>query len=489
MKYLKTLAMIFVSLFILISCQPAYKTTTEKCKTNQNESVLANFTTFKVNVDSEGNVVSAPGNKVITDLNGNRREVDANNNFVTDKLNEYRLYLQDLFTAMKASIPLTDSSKISAAEKTATLNAIIAKFNTQMPYTLANGVIKSSDNPIDFIEYLITSTKDSEIIQAFVDAKRIMAKGIKDNDGFCIYTNRNINLNKVTLDGQGNVATTVEQLFAELRMTFDPFNQFFSQNIIMTQQQNDLIDLTKRTQTPFVGFYEAAPDNFKAQGFSHPKTRFASMNNAALTETFTIDDGFDSKLGQIEFTTFNTFCTITNTDGSKSTTTCSSGPTHTISKTQCTGGSVDFKGNAIPSEVGKMQQRTIDLLASNPDLQKIQRFRVETDYAKNEVRVYVSKYVEAILDADNVQQIGVSNVIFNPTACEKQAVLDELAVIKNLNSTSNGVRLTVSPDPGYDITYQLDSSGNRKKDINGKDIIIEPTPVFSYTGTQITSRK
>jgi len=62
-------------------------------------------------------------------------------------------------------------------------------------------------------------------------------------------------------------------------------------------------------------------------------------------------------------------------------------------------------------------------------------------------------------------------------------------VITNIDVNSDGVRLTAVPDLSYDVSYELDSNGDRTKGPDGNDIIIEPIPLFSFTGTEVTARK
>ncbi|KZY68525.1 hypothetical protein [Oleiphilus sp. HI0066] len=97
---------------------------------------------------------------------------------------------------------------------------------------------------------------------------------------------------------------------------------------------------------------------------------------------------------------------------------------------------------------------------------------------KGEVRIYGSTYNEAIYASDG------TTVIENPTDCEKQAVLDALALIDPDKTAAEGVRLTFVPDTNYDITYQTDADGQPVLDENGLQIIdSEPTPLYTYQGT------
>jgi hypothetical protein len=101
-------------------------------------------------------------------------------------------------------------------------------------------------------------------------------------------------------------------------------------------------------------------------------------------------------------------------------------------------------------------------LALDDTLNDLKRIRLETDYETQEVRIYASEYNEAIYDSDGTTEIH------DPTNCEKQAVLDELAAL----TPGVGVRLTVIEDPNYDLIY--DDDGN-----------ITTTPLYTFTGTEL----
>jgi len=601
MKVLQKSLFSMSSLLVILSCSPAFETTAEKCQSNQSNSVDAEYLSFKLDVDADGNIIRAVLNE------DGSPKLDENDDPVTEVISEYRLYLQDILTATKATGDISE-------DNSAALAAMIDKFNTQLSYTINDEqVITSADNPIDFIEYLIASTDNDVIIQDFVDAKKQLADGIESDDGFCTYTNKNIRLKKTevrvdedgnpVLNGEEKIIDVLEDIFAELRMTYDPFNEFFNQNIILTNFEDDLDSATARSQTPFVGFYESVPADFKAKGFSPPTVRFTSMNSSDLTETYSIDDSFIdnttedgggiTKLGQMEFNTFDSTCYLTevddkgdevfvrdddnslilkvcdeamfnkfcyineldendetqqvtvncdedisaklcyvnelvdtgtvddNNDPVLATTQVAVGCEINLAarvpqKSQCAS-DFDSNGEAQTNETGSRIMRSINLVDGNDTLENIQRFRLETDYISGEVRIYVSQYTEAIenlyitedalddegnkvIDDDGkiVQRVvdnpvpDAEKVIFNPTNCEKQAILDELAEIADLDENSEGVRLTSIADSGYDIVYALDDNGNIVTDENGSSVIAadgEPSPIFSFEGTIIPERQ
>jgi len=154
-------------------------------------------------------------------------------------------------------------------------------------------------------------------------------------------------------------------------------------------------------------------------------------------------------------------------------------------KDQCNGG-VDTDENPQTDERNRREARTFDL---NTDHTNIKRLRIETDYPANEVRVYVSKYKERILNTP--EQEGEDEYVSfldDPSRCEQQAILDELALL----SPGEGVRLTLVPDPAYDLVYKEDEEGNQITDENGDRILDEdqlPTPAYTFTGTEIPTRQ
>ena len=548
-----------LSTLLLSACDPSFESTTETCSTNQNEAVRVSFLDLKIKASDD----------------------------------EYQPYLQDMLTALQIN------ETIDTQEQEA-LNNIDTLIKTFMPYeiiTNENGDDEiEATNALDIIESIIATTDPStvmeedefgtvrnvsQLVEAFKLAKQQLADGIDADDGFCIYTNRDIIIenfetqeNLDTPDETDTKSVLRNKLYAELRLTYDPFNRTFSQNIIMAQEAFDPEDETQTIVTNFVGFYDTPPTEFKAVGYSPPTVRFGSINDTLGTSSFILDDDFTSekKLGTIEYLTFDSFCTLKDAEGdtvshdgdtfvlvgdsltinsnnqiviNNETLTFSDGTAPTIDtlikdgvvldiddtvftitditvvldenallinsstsltttenglsvsviecadsvqtiepiKTQCDGG-VDDEGNAQTDERNRREARTFNLNTDNPD---IKRLRIETDYPANEVRVYISKFRERILDADETQNIETSPFLDVPSECEKQAILDELALL----SPGEGVRLTLVPDSGYDFVFVVDENGNPVLDENGAGIIDEtqlPTPVYTFTGTEIPTR-
>jgi len=429
----KIIALVLATLTIS-ACDPAFETTSTLCAISQDEAVRLTVNNYVVTDNEAGS--------------------------------EYKLYLGDILNALK----LADGETLTPDQQTA-LNAILAIVNDSdfMNYTLVDGEVTQANNPLDFMESLIATTDSDQEIDAFVQAKKQIADGIAADDGLCAYSNRNI---AVT-----NLENTIT-LYAELFMSYSPFTSTTQTSVSITKSAAALNSIQERAEAPYFGFVQTTPEDFKARGYTQPVVRQAVMNNPELTESLIIDDDFDYNLGQIEFATVDTYCDRDNTSADPNDfETCTLEAPDTarvVQKTQCAGG-IDEEGNALTDEVNKIQVRTFDLNSSVSGLSGLKRFRVETDYPNSEVRIYVSTYNEAIYDSNG------ETIIEDPTRCEKQAVLDELADL----TPGEGVRLTAVTDPNYDLP--TDEDGNLLKDENG-DVIDPRIPIISFTGITIPSR-
>lgn len=408
--------------FSLFGCDPTFETTADLCSNGERSGITIGLDTttgehFKVLASEESGA--------------------------------YPLYLQDILEAAEPG----PSETLTAEEQEAldTIREIINdsadnQFNLQ--YVLASGEVIEASNPLDFIEFLMAS-KDKDLqIGAFEDARKQIKRGIAADDGFCVYSNPNIRF----VDQDSNTL-----LFAELTLSYDPFSNIVQQSFLISELKSDLSSSTSRASVPYFGFSQASPDEYDDEGYYPVILRQAIMNSADGEHSLLIDDGNDNALGQVEITTQNTFCT----DEDDNVVTCDGAiTTRTPRKSQCDGSDPDGS-----DETGQMQVRSFDLSATNDDLMDLKRVRMETDYASQEVRIYVSKYNEAIYDSDG------TTVIPDPTNCEIQAVLDELFEA----GSGEGVRVTVVEDPGYDIIE--DDDGN-----------VTTTPAITYTGTTLPSR-
>jgi hypothetical protein len=245
------------------------------------------------------------------------------------------------------------------------------------------------------------------------------------------------------------------------------------QSVLISEIQDDLDSSEARQNLPFVGFYQAEADQFKAVGYTQPILRQAIMNGTDLTNEFKIDDGRDNKLGQIAYTQKDSFCDskqsnldpgISNTFDPSDFAVCGNGENvRPVAKSQCDGSETGEK-----NETNRIRSNTFDL---GENLTGFKRLRVELDYENNETRFYTSDYNEAALDSDG------TTIIKDPTGCEIQAILDELA----LQTPGVGVTLTNIEDPGYDVITTTDADGN--------EVIQEPTPLFTYDGLVVPARQ
>jgi len=419
--YFRAIAASFSLTLGLSACTSDYESTSDKCDSISNSPVAIGLNFTDPNVSPY--IVQAQSTE-----------------------NTYQLYLEDIFQASEPgpSETLTDAETDAMAAFKALIND---DTNFDLQYVQAlGGAVEQATNPLDFIEALIASQDSNEVIGVFEEAKQQMANAIKADDDFCNYSNNNIRF----VDTEAN-----DRLFVEFNLSYSPFTRIVQQSILAVETQSDLSDIDARPNAPYIGFYQADADAFVKSGFSTPILRQAIFNSADTEQTLIIDDGWDNDLGQIEISTSNEFCLDENDEK----TACEGGiTTRAPVKSQCDGSDPE-----LSDETGQNQVRVIDLTAEYSGLKRI---RLETDYEAQEVRFYVSDYNEAILDSDGV------TVIKDPTNCEKQAVLDELAEA----SPGEGVRLTVVEDENYDIRY------------DDNDEVIEPVPAFTFTGTSIPNR-
>jgi hypothetical protein len=178
-------------------------------------------------------------------------------------------------------------------------------------------------------------------------------------------------------------------------------------------------------------------------------------------------------LGQIAYEQIDSFCDpdqssfdpgISNTFDPSDFAVCGNGENvRPVAKSQCDGSEAGEK-----NETNRIRSNTFDL---GENLTGFKRLRVELDYENNETRFYTSDYNEATFDSDG------TTVIKDPTGCEKQAILDELAE----QTPDTAVSLTIIEDPGFDVITTTDADGN--------EVIQEPTPLFTYDGLVVPARQ
>ncbi|MDX1452598.1 MAG: hypothetical protein R3183_08560, partial [Oleiphilaceae bacterium] len=294
-----------------------------------------------------------------------------------------------------------------------------------------------------------------------------MARAIAADDDFCDYTNRNFVVSKGP--DENNIE---EQLFVEFSLSYSPFTRIVQQAVLATRTQEALLSSQERATAPFVGFWQASPESFTAEGYTPPILRQAIMNNTDETEIFNLDDGFDTRLGVMEFIIKDQVC-YPNDDAEKpgDLQACDDGvQTRSVQKNECTG---DPEDDADEGETNKIAYNSFNVNSSNDD---VKRVRVETDYVAQQVRIYFSPYIEAIENPH--KEDGEPDVIYDPTDCEKQAVFDELVEANGGDRT--GISLPVVGDTNYDITFTGDDDNLQE---------VEPTPAIVYQGQLLTERQ
>ncbi len=422
---------------LISACDPTYESTEEKCANVRDQAVRATVDGFEV--------------------------------LTAD--NSYKLLLEDILTAFQAAVdaeyldadgtPLADQAEAQVA-----IDNLQAKINEFLNYQVVDGEVISANNPIDFLEDLINTTDPSRVIDFFVSAKQQIDQAINDDDGYCDIQNRNIVIDSV--DGNQELTVTA-------RFYYEPFNRLYTQDENISYSVTD--PMTSETESSqYTVLTQLEGDNFNKNEYSQPPlVRQALIVNADADEQLSVDDGFDIKLGQVEFIAVDTYCdddeeerypTAAGVDPSGYDN-CTTETPRAPQKDQCMGigdGSID--------ETNKIEANSYNL---NADYSEIKRFRLETDFTTGEVRLYASEFTEAIYDSDELEE----NVIYDPTACEEQAVIDELRDIDEALPEPQGGPYTVKryEDPNYDILR--DDEGN----------VIEPTPIITFQGTILPERQ
>ena len=372
---------------------------------------------------------------------------------------DYKLYFEDFLNALQAA----DSEALTSEEQSA-LTAILSKINEHLGYEMSEGRVTRANNPLDYLEQIIFSSTSPGPIQ---EAKEMLAALIQ-NDGnrYCSYQNRDI----IISDLQGNFSLAVQ-----LDLILDPFYNSFKQAVLLEENSSNLDNSRTNLATRYFSFFEADHRAFSDNGFTPPLGRFAGTINTASNESLFIEEFYSLKKGVAGINFENSYCDQ-QTEGSDPSnySECAKGiQTRVVQKEQCDG---SHEGDV--NEVNKVALHSFDM---NSSLTNIKRLRIETDYASDQVKVFASDYIEAILDSDGI------TVIKDPTLCEKQAIIEELAELKR---NIKDVRLTLVPDPNYDGQYLLDENGALIKDDDGEAIIMhEPVPAIQYLGSSVTSRK
>lgn len=482
--YLNRLAIISICLLGLNACTPSFKTTAEECVTFAPVSLALaqdeDNTELKVSADS--------------------------------LTNDYKLYLEDALNSFNgAQSKSGDTLSPLSADEQAAIAFIFNKANEKMGYTIEDGLVAYANNPLDYIESLVAATDEDEIIGTFVDAKQNVAQAIERDDSVCNYRNTAITLIIEDPDAIDPTENKVKTINTQLDISFNPFNDGLDKDvdqiILISENDEPQIERDDETDTPaslkksYAGINRIAGAEFQAVGVSPSEVRQFTISDNLTNETYFFDDDFDQlKLGQIVSSWFNAACT--DMEGEQ--TACPDGVATRIPQhEQCNGGREvgnivpveSTEENTTPDEVGQIQVNSFTVVEGNDALTDIQRFRAEVDYDLNEIRLYASKYAEAILRAGAPEEDydPETHVIFNPTRCEKQAVLDDLLADvpeeEQQADVFEGVRLTVIQDTNYDVIFLFDDDGEPLLDDEGNQQKIEPTPVFTFQGTAIPERQ
>ena len=480
----KPLCLILISAAGLSACDPSFTTTAQECVT---------FDPVRLAVSSY--------------------EVQAN-----EPNNEYKLYLEDTLNSLKdlqSTSANPGSPQTPSADELEAIQFIIDKANQFLGYEINNGKVTSANNALDFLESLIAATDENETILTFVNAKNNVAKAIANEDSVCNYRNKAIEIVEEQQIEPG-IFKTISTVNAQLDINYNPFNSGDDDNVdqvillSLNEPIDDQVDNNQEAQKllkSFNGFQRISASDFNAIGISPPEVRQLTVSEEETNQTFFFDDDFDTlKLGQIVINQFNTICR----DDEGEPTTCPEGtvtrePEHPACKGdaelrnwlqgKCPDVASDSRQRhpACPSdggpaeeaiaedETGQVKVNNFTVVSDFDKLENIQRYRLESDYPNNEIRIYASKHAEAILraGADPDDYDPTADVIYNPTNCEQQAVLDDLAYLEKDNPDFDGVRLTLIEDPNYDVIEADEEDGEP----------IEPEPIFSFQGTVIPERQ
>ena len=427
MQHFVKLSVLFSSAFFLSACDPAFETTAQKCASGQDIQIQ-----IPARVDN-----TVPNFHV---------EKDAD---------EYQLYLAEAIEVMEplAALP---------AEEAAAKSFIDQQITDFLAYQKNTGVVSSAANPLDFLESIVASTDANVEIEAFVLAKNQLAQAVSDDDDFCSYVNKNVRI----LDENADTLA-----YAEVAMSYNPFTRIVQQSLVMASQDTDLDSAETRESVPYIGFFQALPQNFKAKGYTRPEVRQLIANSTDGFSSLSFDDGEDTELGQILIEQKTEPCDpdflSISPSAPEDLQACEAGvatrTTYPLYATECAG------------DAGKHPDLSFSLNSSYPS---VKRVRVEVDYTTakaGEIRIYASDFKEAIYTADE------TDIIYDPTRCEIQEVIND---IREANPTQESITVKPYLDPDYDITYQdLDSDGEDDLDAGGNRIPIEPNAAYTYQGS------
>ncbi len=458
-SFIKVVSLGLLSCAGLLACDPSFTTTSQDCVT---------FDPVRLAVPNYQVIAGSP-------------------------TNDYKLYLEDSLNSLASLQSTSGASSPSdpSEDEQSAIQFIIDKATSFLGYNVENGTVVSATNALDFVESLIAAKDKDETVQTFVAAKKNVAKAIASGDSVCNYRNKAIEIREEQIvDNDPSLINLISTVNAQLDINFNPFNRGANSNvdqvvlISLNEPLPDSVDNNEEAQAllkSFSGFSRIGSADFKAVGVSPPKVRQLTVSDADTNETFFFDDDFDElNIGQIVLNRFNAFCR----DDNNNVTTCEDlSNTRTPQHPACLGGQ-DAEGITGPDETGQVKINNFTVVEDFDPLTDIQRLRIEVEYPKNEVRIYASKYAEAILKAGFTLDSynSETDVIYNPTNCEKQAVLKDLnALVTDEERKApdfKGVRLTLVEDPAYDV-IETDDPDNPQ----------EPTAVFTFLSSSIPAER
>jgi len=472
------------SLVTLLSCTPSFETTQEQC-----ESFL-------------------PLTTLVTSYQVTANAAD----------NDYKLYLEDMLNSLKdaqttsvSGAPL-DTPRTPTTDEQALLDFIISRATDYMGYVVTDGIVESADNPLDYMESVIAATNPDDIIGTFVEAKQQMTLAIEKDDAFCNYQNTAIRFNQ-EVEGFNILSYFNASFFLSYipSLVVEAANHIIDQSVFLTLVEADPDNAEATIETSFAGTDRIHVDNFESSGYSQANIRQISISVKNQSENLFADDDFDTtQIGTYAINDLNALCR----DENGNTVECPEGiVSRTPQHDSC-------DGDLSSDEIEQIDERNIlelnayDIAGSS--FTGIQRFRAEIDYQNNEIRVYLSKYADAILrdgasliDADSSvidaaiarQTLSLDEVdnsaenttkpivIINPTSCERLAVSQERydsLTTEEQDNFPNGLSAIEVLDLGYDTTYELEADGSPTLDDEGIQIVdVEPIPIYTFQGTAI----
>jgi len=479
------------SLVTLLSCTPSFETTQEQC-----ESFL-------------------PLTSLVTSYQVTANAAD----------NDYKLYLEDMLNSLKdaqttsvSGTPL-DTPRTPTTDEQALLDFIISRATDYMGYVVTDGVVESADNPLDYMESVIAATNPDNVIGTFVEAKQQMTLAIEKDDAFCNYQNTAIRFNQ-EVEGFNILSYFDASFFLSYipSLVVEAANHIIDQSVFLTLTEADPDNAEATIETSFAGTDRIHVDNFESSGYSQANIRQISISVENQSENLFADDDFDTtQIGTYAINDLNALCR----DENGNTIECPDGiVSRTPQHDSCDG---DLSSDEIEqiNESNILELNAYDI--ANSSFTGIQRFRAEIDYQNNEIRVYLSKYADAILrngaslvdpdgnpiessviDAAIARQTlsleGIDNitsdnnptlpiVIINPTSCERLAVSQERydsLTTEEQENFPNGLSAIEVLDLGYDTTYELEDDGSPTVDDEGIQIVVtEPIPIYTFQGTAI----